>query len=260
MSKTPLAIRYSSTYNAPLSAIDRDALVEAHLPQVKFIVDRLAARLPHTIDRDDLIGAGLIGLLDAISKYDPARGVQFKTYAEWRVRGAILDSLRSMDWASRSVRQRAREVEAAYSQLEQKYGRPAGEEEVAELLGMALAEFQALLNDLRWLNIARLDEEDDDGRGSLAQQIPDDLSLVPSALFERTEEREQLSAAIDRLPKRERDVIALYYMEELTMKEIGAVLSITESRVCQIHTQAVLRLRGTLAPQFTSATVNRKRQ
>lgn len=259
MSKTPLAIRYNPAYSAPLSVSDRDALVEAHLPQVKFIVDRLAARLPNTVDRDDLIGAGLIGLLDAISKYDPARGVQFKTYAEWRVRGAILDSLRSMDWASRSVRQRAREVEAAYAQLEHKYGRPAGEEEVAELLGMPLAEFQGLLNDLRWLNVTRLDEEDDEGRGSLAQRIPDDPRLVPSAMFERTEEREQLSAAIDRLPKRERDVIALYYMEELTMKEIGAVLGITESRVCQIHTQAVIHLRGWLAPQLANATVYRKR-
>jgi RNA polymerase sigma factor for flagellar operon FliA len=248
MSKMPAAAHYNSTYSATLGVADRDALIEAHLPQVKFIVERIASRLPHTVDRDDLIGAGLLGLLDATAKYDPARGVQFKTYAELRVRGAILDSLRNLDWVSRSVRQRAREVEAAYSQLEKKHGRPAEEEEVAEALGMPLTEFQSLLSELRWLTVARLDEEEEEGRGTLANQIPDDPTRTPAALFERAEEREQLSAAIERLPERERQVVALYYMEELTMKEIGATLGITESRVCQIHTQAVLRLRAALAP------------
>lgn len=248
MLKTPTGALYNSAYGAPLERVDRDALIEAHLPQVKFIVERIAARLPRTIDRDDLIGAGLLGLLDATDKYDPSRGVQFKTYAELRVRGAILDSLRGLDWASRSARQRAREVETAYSQLEQKHGRPAKEEEVAELMGISLSELHATLSDLRWLTVTRLDEEDEDGRGSLASQIPDDPTRTPAALFERAEERRTLIAAIDRLPERERQVVALYYTEELTMKEIGAVLGITESRVCQIHTQAVLHLRAALAP------------
>jgi len=245
----PSAILYSSTYSAPLSVPDRDALVEAHLPLVKFVAERIAARLPHTVDRDDLIGAGLLGLLDATTKYDPSRGVQFKTYAELRVRGAILDSLRDLDWASRSARQQARRVEEAYTEIEKQQGRPASEEEVAEMLGISLPEFQELLGKLRWLTITRLDEEDEDGNRSLANKIPDDPTLTPSALFERAEEREILSLAIDRLPERERQVIALYYVEELTMKEVGAVLGVTESRVCQIHTQAVLRLRASLAPQ-----------
>lgn len=249
MSEMSSAIFYNPTYSAPLSALDRDALIEAHLPLVKFVADRIAARLPHTVDKDDLIGAGLLGLLDATTKYDPSRGVQFKTYAELRVRGAMLDSLRDLDWASRSARQQARKVEEAYAQLEKEHGRPANEDEVAKLLGLALPEFQELLGKLRWLTITRLDEEDDDGNRSLAYKIPDDPALTPSALFERAEEREILSSAIDRLPERERQVIALYYVEELTMKEVGAVLGVTESRVCQIHTQAVLRLRASLAPQ-----------
>jgi len=226
---------------------------------VKFIVERIAARLPRTIDREDLIGAGLLGLLDATAKYDPSRGVQFKTYAELRVRGAILDSLRGLDWASRSARQRARDVEAAYRALEQKHGRPASEDEVAEFMRIPLSELQALLSELRWLTITRLDEEDDDGRGSLASQIADDPERTPAALFERAEERRQLVAAIDRLPERERQVVALYYTEELTMKEIGAVLGITESRVCQIHTQAVLHLRAALAPGSEKISKGRKR-
>ncbi|HKX33100.1 MAG TPA: FliA/WhiG family RNA polymerase sigma factor [Blastocatellia bacterium] len=228
------------------AAIDRDALVEAHLPQVKFIADRLAAKLPPSVDREDLIGAGVLGLLDAVDKFDPERGVQFKTYAEMRVRGAMLDSLRSLDWAPRSMRQRAREVEAAYRQIERERGRPAEEEEVVARLGITIAEFHTLLNDLRGLTILGLEWGDEDDEHQ-ALQIPDDASRGPLAIYERAEMRSRLTRAIDRLPERERQVMALYYLEELTMKEVGAVLGITESRVSQLHTQAVLRLRAALA-------------
>ena len=241
-------VAYNVRYNSPLSETERDALIESHLPQVKYIVDRIAARLPQTVDREDLISAGVLGLLDATTKYDPARGVQFKTYAELRVRGAVLDSLRSLDAAPRSMRHRAREVEAAYKEIESQHGRPATEEEVAQLMGISLLQLQTTLGELSWLTVARLDDEDEDGKPGLAHQIADDPTLTPSALFERTEQREHLIAAIERLRPREREVIAFYYVEELTMKEIGAVLGITESRVCQIHTQAVLHLRGALAP------------
>jgi RNA polymerase sigma factor FliA len=214
----------------------RDALVEAHLPQVKFIAERLAAKLPPSVELDDLIGAGVVGLLDAVEKFDPARGVQFKTYAELRVRGAMLDCLRALDWAPRALRQRAREVEAAYRQLEQKYGRPAEEEEIAAVLAISVADYRDLLNELQGLT------EGD----ALVNRIPDDVSRTPLALYERAEGQTTLIAAIDRLPARERQVVALYYLEELTMKEVGAVLGITESRVSQLHTQAVLRLRASL--------------
>jgi RNA polymerase sigma factor for flagellar operon FliA len=227
------------------TAFDRDALVEAHLPQVRFIADRLAAKLPPSVDREDLIGAGVLGLLDAVDKFDPGRGVQFKTYAEMRVRGAMLDSLRSLDWAPRSIRQRAREVEAAYRQIERDRGRPAEEEEVVAMLGISTKEFHTLLTDLRGLTILGLEWGDEDDEHQ-ALQIPDDVSRGPLATYERTEMRFRLTKAIDRLPERERQVMALYYIEELTMKEVGAVLGITESRVSQLHTQAILRLRSAL--------------
>jgi RNA polymerase sigma factor for flagellar operon FliA len=224
---------------------DRDALIEGHLPQVKFMALRLAAKLPPWVELNDLIGAGVLGLLDAVDKYDSTKGVMFKTYAEMRVRGAILDSLRDLDWAPRSMRRRAREVEAAYSQVERTRGRST-EEEVAAVLKLSLAEFQRLLQDLRGLTITGLDDAEDDNT-VLAHQLPADAAPTPLAMYENAETREHLSGAIDRLSERERQVVALYYVEELTMKEIGAVLGVTESRVSQVHTQAVFRLRTALS-------------
>lgn len=224
---------------------DRDEMIEAHLPQVKFMAMRLAAKLPPWVELNDLIGAGVLGLLDAVDKYDSTKGVMFKTYAEMRVRGAILDSLRDLDWAPRSMRRRAREVEAAYSQIESTHGR-ATEEDVAAVLKLSLPEFQRLLQDLRGLTITGLDDTEDDNNG-VAHQLPADPAPTPLAMYERAETREYLTGAVDRLSAREREVVALYYVEELTMKEIGAILSVTESRVSQVHTQAVIRLRTALA-------------
>jgi len=238
---------YAAGYSTP-TAGERDALIEAHLPQVRYIAERLAAKLPPSVERDDLISAGVLGLLDAIDKYNPSRGVLFKTYAEMRVRGAMLDSLRELDWVPRSVRRRARQVEAAYREIEQQRGRPAEGEEVAAALGISVTEFNSLLGELNGLTVTTLDSGDDEEQSVQPRQTPDDLSRTPLAVCERTETREKLAAAIDKLPERERQVIALYYLEELTMKEIGTVLGITESRVSQIHTQASLRLRSILAP------------
>ncbi len=243
MPETVSSSYYNKAYNLPL--LDREALITSHLSQIKYIAERMAARLPSSVDVDDLISAGVLGLLDAATKYDPTRGVQFKTYAEVRVRGAILDSLRNLDWVPRTLRRRAREVEQTYTKLEAEYGRPASDEEVATALAIPLNEFHSLLGELRWLTITELDREDPNGH-SPAHQLPDDLDFLPSAIHERREIRTQLANAIDQLPERERQVIALYYVEELTMKEIGAVLGITESRVCQLHTKAVLRLRSAL--------------
>ena len=237
--------RHKSAAGA-LTATERTALVEAHLVQVKYIADRLAAKLPPFVDRDDLVGAGVIGLLDAVDKYDPARGVLFRTYAELRVRGAMLDSLRALDWVPRSLRRRARAVEQTFQRIEQERGRAAHEEEVAAALDLSLAEFHALLAELHGLSVTSLDgAEDDEGRPR-TRQIEDDPESRPLTQYERAELRSRLAAAVERLPERERQVVALYYVEELTMKEIGAVLGVTESRVSQINTQAVLRLRSTL--------------
>lgn len=231
---------------------DRDQLIENHLPQVKFIADRLAAKLPTSVERDDLIGAGVIGLLDAVGKFNPARGVQFKTYAEMRVRGAMLDSLRELDWAPRSMRRRAREIEDVYHRIEQEQGRSAEEQEVAVALGLPLAELRLQLQDLRGLLVMTLDGDDQDEDGNtICRQIPDECSLTPLAGYEQTERQEMLRAAIERLPEKERQIVALYYLDELTMKEVGLVLGVTESRVSQIHTQAMLKLRAALASRFS---------
>jgi len=229
---------------------DRDQLIESYLPQVKFIADRLAAKLPTSVERDDLIGAGVIGLLDAVEKFDPARGVQFKTYAEMRVRGAMLDSLRELDWAPRSMRRRAREIEEAYHRIEQEQGRSAEEQEVAAALGVPLAELRLQLQELRGLLVTTLDGNEDEDGNAICRQIPDECSPTPLARYEQTERQEMLQAAIERLAEKERQIVALYYLEELTMKEVGLALGVTESRISQIHTQAMLKLRAALASRF----------
>jgi RNA polymerase sigma factor for flagellar operon FliA len=240
---------YQAAHNAPSPIREeatREALIEAHFSQVRYIAERLAAKLPPSVECEDLIGAGMLGLLDAVDKFDASRGVMFKTYAEMRVRGAMLDSLRDLDWAPRSLRRRGREVEEAYVKLEQEKGRPASEEEVAAELRLSVREFQLLLGDLRGLNVSGLEVEGEDEAGFQIRQVPDNPAHSPHAMFETAEKRDRLAAEIDRLPERERQIVALYYLEELTMKEIGAVLGVTESRVSQIHTQAVLRLRAAL--------------
>lgn len=234
-------------YGAPPRAFtgrERDALVESHLPQVRLIADRLSARLPPSVDRDDLVGAGVIGLLDAVDRYDTSRGVLFKTFAEMRIRGAMLDSLRDLDWAPRSVRRRARSVEEAVRRVEQRLGRTAVEEEVAAELALPLPEYQRLLHELRGITLTTLDADEDEETGARFRQIADPTMPTPAAGFEHAEAQTRLAAAVDALPARERQVVALYYLEELTMKEVGEVLGVTESRVSQLHTQAVLRLRA----------------
>jgi RNA polymerase sigma factor FliA len=221
---------------------ERDLLITSHLPKVKYIADRIAARLPPSVERDDLYGAGVVGLIDAVERFDATRGIAFTTFAEMRVRGAILDNLRSLDWASRSTRRRAREVQTAYSKIEQENGRPAKEEEVAERLKMPLAELHETLQDIRGLCITTLDERDEETGLSVSEMIAD-KSISALDQLEETQRRRFLSKSIDKLPERERQVIALYYLEELTMKEIGEVLGVTESRISQLRTQAVIRLR-----------------
>lgn len=229
---------------AASSKIDREALIEAHLPQVRFYAERLAATLPPSVERDDLIGAGTLGLLEACARFDPARGVLFKTYAAMRVRGAMLDSLRDLDWAPRSLRRRARAVEEAHVRIGHERGRHATQGEVAAEIGLSVQDFQLLLGELCGLQVTGLEVENDDEAGQPLRPMPCALSINPIFLFEVNEQRAQLEALIDRLPERARQVVALYYLEELTMKEIGVALGVTESRVSQIHTQAVRRLRA----------------
>lgn len=223
----------------------RDLLITSHLPKVKYIADRIAATLPPSVEREDLYGAGVVGLIDAAERFDASRGIAFTTFAEMRVRGAILDNLRSLDWASRSTRRRARSVQAAYAEVEQENGRAASEEEVALRMNISIEELREALQDIRGLSMTNLDERDEESGLSIADLVTDGSA---SALdhIEDTEYRKLLVAAIDKLPERERQVIALYYVEELTMKEIGEVLGVTESRVSQLRTQSILRLRNHL--------------
>ena len=241
-----------------MTANEREALIVDTLPLIKHIAHKVAMRLPSTVEMRDLVNAGVLGLLDAIDKFEPERGVKFKTYAEVRVRGAILDSLRDLDWAPRSLRRRSKDLEKVYADLGQKLGRPATDEEVCEALGEDLDNFHALVDQLHGLQIGSFEapiDSDEKGEGQI-NYYPDDGSNDPYLRFETNELTKLLADAIDGLPERERMVLSLYYYEEFTMKEIGMLLGVNESRVSQIHTKATLRLRGKLSkvvPSLDSA-------
>jgi len=226
----------------------RAQVINEFSPLIKYIASRIAMRLPPHIDIHDLINAGVIGLIDAIEKFDASKQIKFKTYAEFRIRGAILDELRAMDWVPRSVRQKARKVEDAYSRLECALGRPASDEEVARELDVDLDSFYKLLSDTASVSLLSLDDlgedDTDPSRKNLLEYIMQDEKDWPSHKINLSEVRDMVARAIGSLPEKERMVISLYYYDELTMKEIGHVLKFTESRVSQIHTKAILRLRS----------------
>src|SRR5437879_231371 len=231
-----------------MTTAERDVLITETLPLIKHIAHRVATRLPSNVEMRDLINAGVIGLLDAIDKFEPERGVKFKTYAEVRIRGAILDSLRDLDWAPRSLRKKSKDLEKIYSDLSQKLGRPATDEEISEAMGEDIEDFHALVDQLHGLTIGSFENlSDSDDSESYINYYPDDGSNYPYAKFESNELTRLLAGAIDELPEKERLVLSLYYYEEFTMKEIGALLGVNESRVSQLHTKATLRLRGKLA-------------
>jgi RNA polymerase sigma factor FliA len=237
-----------------LSVPERDQLIIQYAPWVKFIALRMAAKLPTHVQTEDLISAGIIGLIDALDKFNPAREVQFKTYAQIRIQGAIKDELRSLDWASRSTRQKVRRLEQAYASLERELGRPPSSEEVASSMGIKMAAFEEMLDDVKGTSLVSLEEL---GQGPASE----DKSALLEALLTRQDQdplemlnlqdlKKALTLAIAELPEKERLVLSLYYFEELTMKEVGRVLDLTESRISQLHTQAVLRLRGKLKEYF----------
>jgi len=239
----------SAQYKYP--ATHREQLIEEHYPLVTYLASRVSSKLPPNIDVDDLIGAGVLGLIDAADKFDPARGVRFRTYAERRVRGAILDHLRSLDWAPRSLRRKAREVEAAYGTLEREHGRSVSESEVAEFLQIDLSELQGLAFEISTVQVSSLTASDNDdeyqGSRDILDMVADVSEASPFAECARAELRDRLALAIDKLRYKERLVVSFYYVEELTMKEIGTILGVNESRVSQLHTRAIQRLRSSLS-------------
>ena len=230
---------------------DRDRLILTYAPLVKYVAGRLGSGLPAHVDEGDLISYGLLGLISAIERYDPDRDIKFETYAIVRIKGAIIDELRALDWVPRSVRSRAREIERAIAELEAKVGRAPTDEEIAHKIGISQDELEESLTDISRSTIAALDElwsgGADGDQVSLLDTIEDQAGPRPADALDETEVRETLADAIARLPEREKLVITLYYYEELTLREIGEVLGVTESRVSQLHTKAVLRLRSRLS-------------
>jgi RNA polymerase sigma factor for flagellar operon FliA len=225
----------------------REDLILKFAPLIKLIVNRIALRLPPHVDSEDLINSGVIGLMDAIEKYDPTKGTSFKTYAEFRIKGAILDELRTLDWFPRSIRQKVNRLESAYANLERQLGRAATDEEVAAALNVDLDEFYEILGQASAVSLVSLyDTGREDGEERSLLECINSGGDDPARLLESQEVYEIVGQAIERLPEKERIVVSLYYYDELTMKEIGQVLSLTESRVSQIHTKAVLRLRAKL--------------
>ncbi|HZY73126.1 MAG TPA: FliA/WhiG family RNA polymerase sigma factor [Edaphobacter sp.] len=227
-------------------ASQREALVLAHLPQVRFIAKRIHDRLPSHISLDDLISTGVVGLLSAIDNFDPSQNVQLNTYAERRIRGAIMDSLREMDWAPREIRRRSRHIEGAIHKLKQKLGSEPSEEQIAAELQISLDEYQKWLADVQLIELARLEYSDGEEQGNLLNVISDDEEAWPSRIVERSELERILALAIERMPKVERTVLSLYYYQELSLREIAEVMDCHLSRVGQLRVQAILRLRSHL--------------
>ncbi|HEX2049568.1 MAG TPA: RNA polymerase sigma factor WhiG [Actinomycetota bacterium] len=232
----------------------RDRLILHYSPLVKYVAGRVAVGLPANIEQADLISYGIFGLIDAIDKYDPARGIKFETYAISRIRGAIIDELRAIDWVPRSVRFKAREVEKAYSELENRLKRPPSDAEIAHEMGVSVDELNGIYTQLSTVSLVALDElltvEGDRDKVSLIDTLEDTKTTGPTEAFETQEMKQILTGAVNRLPEREKIVVTLYYYEGLTLAQIGQVLGVTESRVCQMHTKAVLALRG----KITEAT------
>ncbi len=242
----------------PALTTEQERVLLEHLPIVRFLARRIHERLPQHVDIEDLVSAGVVGLMDAFAKFDPAKKVQFRSYAQFRIRGAILDSLRTLDWSPRELRRKGRAVEESIRVLTARLGRAPGENEIAGEMAMGLDEYQQLLGDLKGLEIGTLHVERNENSGE------EELAYVPGKPEEdplfcclRGELEERLTEAIAHLPDRERLVMTLYYYEEMTMREIGLALGVVESRVSQVHASAVVHLRAALRDLAGSAGAER---
>ena len=228
----------------------RDAFIRQYMPLVKYVAGKVAVNMPNSVEFDDLVGFGHFGLLDAINKFDPDKKVKFKTYAVTRIRGAIFDELRQLDWVPRSVRQKSREIEDTIVELEARLGRPASDEEVAKAMGLSLESFNSTVLKVSGTSVLSLNDVwysgESSDRMSIGDSIESPLSLNPDVIVEREEIKRVLMEAINELPEKEKMVLVLYYHEDLTFKEIGQVLQVSESRISQLHTKANLRLRAKL--------------
>jgi RNA polymerase sigma factor for flagellar operon FliA len=241
---------------AVLSAAERAEHVEKYAPLIHYIADRMASRLPPHISKEDLISSGVLGLIDAIDKFDVSRGIQFKTYAEFRIKGAMIDDLRNLDWVPRTVRRKSTELEKLWRRLEGELGRPPSDEESAEAMGVSLRDYLKLLDEVYMVNMLDLEAFRLDSPGNSQESadiyniLTDDSALDALTVLGQEEVRRVLAKGLRSLPEKERTVVTLYYHEEMTMKEIGQIMGFTESRVSQLHTKSVIRLRGFITDYF----------
>lgn len=249
--------KHAYTESALPEEEERNRALMEHLPQVRYIARHIHDRLPQHVSLEDLVHAGILGLIDAMQKYDGNKNVQFKTYAKFRIRGAILDSLRELDWGPRDLRRKARRLEEVASRLGSELGRSASEPELAAEFGVSLEEFQHMLGELGGLDLGTLQvESSESGRQEdMCEYLPGDPEESPYLLCLRSEMKEMLAHAVGELSEKEQQVLSLYYYEELTMKEIGTVLNVGESRVSQIHSLAIVRLRTRLQEMLTAKAV-----
>jgi RNA polymerase sigma factor FliA len=234
-----------------MTAFDREQLILEHLSQVKLIARRIYEKLPGSVNLEDLISTGTLGLITAIDRFDPLQGVKLRTYAEYKIRGAILDSLRTADWAPRLQRKRARMIESAVNTLQKRLQRKPSEDEVAAELGIAIDQYRDWSNDAHSLSISSLDAavSNEDGR-DLSQFIATDDQWLPSELLEQAELRKLVTRALERMPQPERSVITMYYQQEMTLREIAQVMNLHESRISQLKTQGVSRLRAFMVSRW----------
>ena len=228
-----------------LSPEERERVILEHLPQVRLIARRIHERLPESVSLEDLVSTGIVGLISAIDRFDPSLNVKLKTYAEYKIRGAILDSLRGLDWAPRQQRKRTKQIEAAIASAEQRLKRAPSEEEIAHELQLTIDEYHEWLVETRGVNVGSLEVNpgEDDSR-DLLKYISDDQEAWPSRLLERSELERLLTEGIEKMPNIERTVLSLYYYEELTLREISQIVNLHESRISQLKSQAILRLRS----------------
>lgn len=236
-------------YSKTKAADIREELILKYTYLVKFVAGRLYASYGSNVEFEDLVSYGIFGLIDAIDKYDIARGVKFETYAQLRIRGAIIDQLREIDWLPRSVRQKSKEIEKAYYELENKLGRPATDEEIADSFGLSLEDFQKKIQSITTYSIVSLDDLLEQNREVISSEEDKQIE-TPESAVESNEVKQILIDTIDSLPEKEKKVVSLYYYEEFTYKEIGRLLDISESRVSQLHTKAIIRLKNKFRTAF----------
>ena len=255
MSSLTAKLKNLKDYRCTMDPKVKDEIIVEYAPLVRFIAMKIAARLPANIELDDLISCGVIGLMDAISKFDPSRDNKFKTYAEFRIRGSILDELRSQDWVPRSVREKTKVLERAYAKLERDFGRPATDDEMCKELDCSLEEFHEILNKSKSVSLLNIDDSTTFSRGDkklMMGLLEHRRSSNPFSAVNYKRAQGIIRDGIKALPEKQRLVLSLYYFEDLNLKEIGQVLDVTESRVSQLHTQAIFKLKAKLKNDFES--------